>query len=66
MAYTRPPSRKKCTLVLLDEMNRPIIDTAKKMFGINEANYHGQIHLENYNNKRSETEPKAEKWQVIV
>jgi len=66
MAYYKPTYKKKCTLVLLDELNRPIIQTAKKMFGINEANAHGDLYILDYNKKKSATDPKAVKWDVIV
>jgi len=67
MGYTRPQTRKKCTLVLLDESGRPIVTTAKKMYGgVDKAHAYGQVYKEDYNNKRTESDPVASSWLVSV
>ena len=67
MGYKRPPSRKKCTLVLLDKSGTPITDTEKEMSGGAElAHAYGHVYIQNYNNKRSESDPVAVNWLVSV
>ncbi|HPM03064.1 MAG TPA: hypothetical protein PK816_12995 [Candidatus Cloacimonadota bacterium] len=66
MAY-RPTYTKKCTIVLLDESGRPIVTTAKKMYGgVDKAHAYGQVYKEDYNNKRGENDPVAVNWLVSV